>query len=61
MLKRIRIMEKTVINLYNECLGAKSIIITGHIKPDGDCIGSCLALLCYIQKQFPDIKMLMKW
>ena len=61
MLKRIRIMEKTVINLYNECLGAKSIIITGHIKPDGDCIGSCLAACLYLKKRLPesDIKVVL--
>ena len=27
---------------------AKTIAITGHIHPDGDCIGSCLALKQYI-------------
>ena len=31
---------------------AKTIGISGHIRPDGDCIGSCLALYNYINKNF---------
>lgn len=31
---------------------AKNIAITGHIHPDGDCIGSCLALRRYILDNF---------
>ena len=30
-------------DLKSELEGAGRIGITGHIKPDGDCIGSCLA------------------
>ena len=34
---------------FNEqVLKAERIAITGHIHPDGDCIGSCLALKQYI-------------
>jgi len=28
--------------------GARSIAITGHVRPDGDCVGSCLGLYNYI-------------
>lgn len=31
-----------------ELHGAKKIAIAGHIRPDGDCIGSCLALYQYL-------------
>lgn len=34
----------------------RSVVISGHIKPDGDCIGSVLALYNYIEKNFPEIK-----
>lgn len=34
---------------------AKTIGIAGHIRPDGDCIGSCMTLYNYIEKNFPDI------
>lgn len=35
--------------------GVKTVGISGHIRPDGDCIGSCLAIYNYIDKCFPDI------
>lgn len=34
--------------------GAKSIAIGGHIRPDGDCIGSCLGLYNYLKDNYPD-------
>ncbi len=42
------------LDIREELKDAKTIGITGHIKPDGDCIGSCLALLAYLRKLFPD-------
>lgn len=36
--------------------GIKHICIAGHVKPDGDCIGSCLGLKNYLADNFPDIK-----
>jgi len=41
-------------NLLNECKSAKTIGIGGHIRPDGDCVGSCMALWMYLKKQCPD-------
>lgn len=36
-----------------ECITkANRIAITGHIRPDGDCIGSCLALYQYIMENY---------
>ena len=35
---------------------AKTIGIAGHIRPDGDCIGSCMTLYNYIEKNFPNIQ-----
>ena len=32
-------------DLLKELEGAKRIGITGHVRPDGDGVGSCLALL----------------
>ncbi len=34
--------------------GVKSVGIAGHVKPDGDCIGSCLAVYNYIKTYYPD-------
>lgn len=33
-----------------------TVAILGHIRPDGDCIGSCLALYNYIETYFPKIR-----
>ena len=33
-----------------EIIGAKSIAIAGHIRPDGDCVGSCTALYLYLKQ-----------
>lgn len=35
---------------------AASIGIGGHVRPDGDCIGSCLAMYYYLKKKYPDKK-----
>ncbi len=41
-------------NLLKECTDAKTIGISGHIRPDGDCVGACLALYQYLKKSMPD-------
>ena len=33
---------------------AKTIAIGGHVRPDGDCVGSCMGMYLYIQKYFPE-------
>ncbi|MDF2541611.1 MAG: phosphoesterase RecJ domain protein [Herbinix sp.] len=37
-----------MIKINAEVTGAKTIAIAGHIRPDGDCIGSCMALYQYL-------------
>lgn len=34
----------------------KTVAIGGHIRPDGDCVGSCMGLYLYIKKNYPDIQ-----
>lgn len=42
---------------FRSCLtGVKTVAIAGHIRPDGDCIGSCLATYNYIRQCFPEIE-----
>lgn len=41
-------------DIFEEIKGANRIGITGHEKPDGDCIGSCLSLMLYLKKRLPD-------
>lgn len=33
---------------------AGTIAIAGHIRPDGDCIGSCMGLYSYIAENYPE-------
>lgn len=40
-------------NLLKECAGAEKIGISAHIRPDGDAIGSSMALYLYLKKAFP--------
>jgi len=41
------------LDLLQECKEAKRIGISGHVRPDGDCVGSCLALWQYLSNQLP--------
>lgn len=45
-----------MIDIFEEVKDAANIAISGHIKPDGDCIGSCLGLQLYLRKRLPDAK-----
>lgn len=40
-------------NIKEICKDAERIGISGHIRPDGDCVGSCLGLALYLKKEFP--------
>lgn len=33
-----------------------SVAIVGHIRPDGDCVGSCMGMYLYIKENFPNIR-----
>ena len=41
-------------NLIEEVKDAGTIGIGGHVRPDGDCVGSTVALLLFLQKRFPE-------
>ncbi len=42
-------------NLDLELKDVKSVAIAGHVRPDGDCIGSCMALYHYITDNYKDV------
>lgn len=44
-----------MIRLNDELERAGSIAITGHVRPDGDCVGSTLGIYNYIRDNFPKI------
>ena len=44
-------------NILNKMLmGAGSVAIGGHARPDGDCVGSCMGMYLYLKKYFPQIQ-----
>lgn len=47
-----------MINLASELKDIKSAAIAGHIRPDGDCVGSCMGLYLYIKENFPNVEVL---
>lgn len=44
-----------MINILEECKDAKTIGISGHARPDGDCVGSCMGLYLYLKKELKDV------
>lgn len=44
-------MEK----IANELKGVKTVAIAGHVRPDGDCVGSCMGLYLYLKENYPEI------
>ena len=42
-------------NLDEKLQGMQSVGIAGHVRPDGDCVGSCLATYNYIRTYYPEI------
>lgn len=43
-------------NLASQLEQVKTVAIAGHVRPDGDCVGSCLATYNYIKTWYPDIE-----
>lgn len=49
-------MENNMTNFIEVLQGAKRIGISGHLRPDGDCLGSCTALYTYLTENIEEIK-----
>lgn len=45
-----------MINLISLCQNAEKIGISGHIRPDGDCVGSTMGLWQFLSRRFPEKK-----
>ncbi len=43
-------------NISEVLEGVKTLGIAGHVRPDGDCVGSCMALYQYMRRNFPQIE-----
>ena len=42
--------------IKEEIQGIKTVAISGHIRPDGDCVGSCVGLSLYLKENFPELE-----
>ena len=45
-----------MINLEAKLSGITSVGISGHVRPDGDCVGSTMAVYNYIVTYHPEIE-----
>lgn len=44
-----------MIELKDILEGKRSVALGGHVRPDGDCVGSCMGLYLYLKEQYPQI------
>lgn len=47
---------REVISISEILQGKNTVALGGHVRPDGDCVGSCIGLVLYIKKNFPQIQ-----
>ena len=52
----MELMNKMKIVLGDILKGKRRAALGGHVRPDGDCIGSCLGLYMYLKEQYPEIE-----
>ena len=45
---------ESYMKIIEELRDAKTIGIGGHIRPDGDCVGSVMGLYLYLKKELPE-------
>ncbi len=43
-------------NIQSVLAGVKRVAIAGHVRPDGDCIGSCMGMYLYLRENYPEIQ-----
>ena len=45
-----------ITNIASVLEGITSVAIAGHVRPDGDCVGSCMGMYLYLCENFPQIE-----
>lgn len=45
-----------ITNIASVLEGITSVAIAGHVRPDGDCVGSCMGMYLYLRENFPQIE-----
>jgi phosphoesterase RecJ-like protein len=52
-------MEISLTRVAEVLKGAKSLVLTAHVSPDGDCLGSMIALYYYLISQGKKVRMIL--
>lgn len=42
--------------ISEELEGVKTVGIAGHVRPDGDCVGSCVGMMLYLKENFKQLE-----
>ena len=50
----MELMSKMSLVLDDILKGRRRVALGGHVRPDGDCVGSCLGLYMYLKEQYPE-------
>lgn len=58
MTRKSRKKEETQMRLEDYLSDVKTMAVSGHIRPDGDCIGSVLGVYNYVRKYHPEIQII---
>ena len=46
-------MRKMINNIASVLEGVTTAAIAGHVRPDGDCVGSCMGMYLYLKENLP--------
>ena len=49
-------MRKMINNIASVLEGVTTVAIAGHVRPDGDCVGSCMGMYLYLKENYPQIQ-----
>ena len=49
-------MKKMINNIASVLEGVTTAAIAGHVRPDGDCVGSCMGMYLYLKENYPQIQ-----
>ena len=49
-------LKKKMNNLSSVLENVKTVAIAGHVRPDGDCVGSCMGMYLYLKTWYPQIE-----
>lgn len=52
----MELMNNMKLVLEDILKGKRRAALGGHVRPDGDCVGSCLGLYLYLKEQYPEIE-----